>query len=79
MSEQTESSGMASLAICEAMLLALNDLQVLPDHEVEGILRDAAAFHKNAAEAGVDADMHLAAAARIHAIIAFGNLGQKFR
>ncbi|MDC0657909.1 hypothetical protein N6L27_07885 [Leisingera sp. SS27] len=73
MSERTECAGMAALSICEALLLAMKDLQVLPEHEVIGVLRDAAAFHENADGTGTDTERHHAAAALIHQIIANGN------
>lgn len=34
--------GSAALAICESLLLALIDRKILPEHEVLGLLRDAA-------------------------------------
>ncbi|MBY6141868.1 hypothetical protein KUV26_20725 [Leisingera daeponensis] len=73
MSERSECAGMAALSICEALLLAMKDLQVLPEHEVIGVLRDAAAFHENADGRGTDTARHHAAASLIHQIIANGN------
>jgi hypothetical protein len=43
-----EHAGQAALSICEALLLAMNDHGVLPEHEIVGVLRDAAATHENA-------------------------------
>lgn len=64
-------AGHAALAICESLLLALNDRKVLPEHEIMGILRDAAAAHENAPE---PADpLHRAVAALITKIITDGN------
>ena len=40
--------GMAALAICESLLLALIDGKVLAPLEVSGLLADAAAAHPNA-------------------------------
>lgn len=37
----------AALSICESLLLALNECEVLPEHEIVGVLRDAAAAHAN--------------------------------
>lgn len=65
---QADLSGMAALSICEALLLAMNDRQLLPEHEIVGILRDAAATHENVT--GPEADMHRAVAALINGIIA---------
>ncbi|MCZ4354598.1 hypothetical protein O4H61_18945 [Roseovarius aestuarii] len=66
-------SGMAALTICEALLLALNDAQILPEKEIIGVLTDAAATHENAAGSEADAVAHRAAAALIRRIIAGGN------
>ena len=65
--------GVAALSICEALLLAMNDNKVLPEHEIVGILRDAAKTHENAAGTDNEIEAHLAAAALINRIIAGGN------
>ena len=77
MPDQTDHAGMAALAICEALLLALNDNGLLPEHEIVGILRDAAATHESAAEIGADANTHLAVAKLINQIIASENSVRK--
>jgi hypothetical protein len=66
-------SGMAALSICEALLLALNDHAILPEHEIIGVLRDAAAAHENAVSPETDMDMHRGVAGLIKRIIAGGN------
>ena len=63
-------SGTAALAICEALLLALNDNKILPEREILGILEDAAAAHQNAPEAS---ELHTAVAALINRILDGGN------
>lgn len=65
-------AGTAALAICESLLLALNDHKVLPEKEIVGILQDAAAAHENA-PAGEREALHAAAAALINGILAGGN------
>ncbi len=66
-------AGNAALAICESLLLALNDRKILPEREIVGILQDAAAAHDNdATEDGKD-EMHKAVAALINGILAGGN------
>lgn len=66
-------AGTAALAICESLLLALNDRKILPEREIVGILEDAAASHENAPPGdGVEA-MHVAVAAMIRTIIDGGN------
>jgi hypothetical protein len=66
-------AGTAALAICESLLLALNDHNIQPENEILGILRDAQAAHLNTpAEQGNPA-LHKAVAALIHGILAGGN------
>lgn len=66
-------AGTAALAICESLLLALNDRNILPEHEILGILRDAAAAHENDPGKDGKADLHKAVAALINSILAGGN------
>jgi hypothetical protein len=66
-------SGTAALAICESLLLALNDRKIIPEREILGILKDAAAAHENVSDADGDAELHKAVAALIHRILAGGN------
>lgn len=71
MSQKNEYAGMAALSICESLLLALNDHDILPENEIMAILKDAAAAHENAADG--DADLHRGVAALINQIISGGN------
>jgi len=66
-------AGTAALAICESLLLALNDRNVLPEREIVGILRDAAAAHANDPGDDGRTDLHNAVADLISGIIAGGN------
>ena len=66
-------SGVAALSICEALLLAINDHGILPEQEIVGILRDAAATHENAVGTDDDLEAHRTAAELINRIIAGGN------
>jgi hypothetical protein len=65
-------AGTAALAICESLLLALNDRKVLPEAEIVGILKDAAAAQENMPPGDMDA-LHAAVAALINGILAGGN------
>jgi hypothetical protein len=47
MSDQRDTSGMAAFSICEALQLALQDRNLLPEREIVGVLRDAATTHEN--------------------------------
>ncbi len=66
-------SGTAALAICESLLLALNDRNILPEHEIVGILRDAAAAHTNEVGNDEQTELHAAVASLINGILAGGN------
>lgn len=65
-------AGTAALAICESLLLALNDHHILPEKEIVGILQDAAASHENSPRGDGDA-LHAAVAELINGILAGGN------
>lgn len=73
MSEHNTEAGMAALTICEALLLALNDAKILPESEIIGVLKDAAATHENASGSDTELERHNAVAALINRIIAGGN------
>ena len=66
-------SGTAALAIVESLLLALNDRKVLPEDEIMGILRDAAAANENMPETAERPGHHASVAALINQIILGGN------
>lgn len=71
--DQEKYSGMAALTICEALMLALNDHDILPEKEFVGILRDAADAHENAVGVNGEKEMHKQVALLIRHIIAGGN------
>ena len=73
MAHLNDVSGTAALAICESLLLALNDRNILPESEILGILRDAAAAHDNGQPDRDNAALHAAVATLIHGIIDGGN------
>ncbi len=73
MSTTSEHAGQAALSICESLLLAMNDRGLLPEHEIMGILRDAAASHENAVGTELETKRHRAVADLINAITAGGN------
>jgi hypothetical protein len=66
-------AGTAALAICESLLLALNDRNVLPEKEILGVLRDAAEAHSNAGGGDANSDLSVAVAALINKILVGGN------
>ncbi|MCC5995667.1 MAG: hypothetical protein JJU18_04780 [Oceanicaulis sp.] len=65
-------AGTAALAICESLLLALNDHKILPEAEIVAVLKDAAAAHDGAPAGDSDA-LHAAVAALINSILDGGN------
>jgi hypothetical protein len=73
MPEIADVPGTAALSICESLLLALNDRNILPEREILGILRDAAAAHANDTGEDGQADLHAAVAVLINRILAGGN------
>lgn len=70
---QTDHAGMAALSICEALMLAMNDRGLLPEHEIMGVLRDAAAAHENATGTDAETEAHRGVAMIINRMIAGGN------
>ena len=77
MSDHQDPAGMAALSICEALLLAVNDRNLLPEREIVGILRDAATTHENATGLDAEREAHAAAAKLITEIIVGGNLSRR--
>lgn len=81
MTLQDKPSGLAALSICEALLLAIYDHKLLPETEIIGLLRDAAATHENAARiTGAEArnvTLHEAAATLINRITLGGTSGSR--
>ena len=73
MAHLNDVSGTAALAICESLLLALNDRNILPEDEIIGILKDAAAAHHHTPEDHGRTDLHTAVAKLINSILAGGN------
>ncbi len=73
MPNQNEYSGVAALTICEALMLAINDHNILPEGEIVGVLRDAAETHRNAVGKDGNSDMHQGVADLITRIIDSGN------
>lgn len=73
MTDRQDYSGPAALSICESLLLALNDHNLLPESEVIGVLQDAAETHENAIGTDSNTEMHEGVAALINGIISGGN------
>ncbi len=69
MSNAPDIAGLAALAVCESLLLALNDRNVMPEHTIVGVLRDAAKILEATPSSDGQTASHAAAAALIHKII----------
>ena len=74
MLDKQDPAGMAALSICEALLLALRDREVLPESEIVGILRDAAETHEHADSSKSQKQLHVAAAELINEVLEEGIL-----
>ena len=77
MEDHTDVDGIAALAICESLLLALNERKILPEREIAGILVDAAAVHANAPPGDGMEATHKAVAAVIQRLIDGGNSARR--
>lgn len=68
-----DAAGNAALSICESLLLALNDRNILPEREIVGVLQDAASSHDNAPPGDGHEALHKAVSVLINKIISGGN------
>ena len=73
MQSSTDVAGVAALAICESLMLALNARSILPETEILGVLTDAVAAHTDVPQHSYPAETHLAVAHLIQRIIDGGN------
>ena len=73
MTRHNEYAGVAALAITESLMLAINDLNIMPEKDIVDVLRDAKATHMNAIGKGGDDVMHKGVADLIKKIIDSGN------
>lgn len=73
MPNEPDINGLAAIAICESLLLALNDHKILPEREIVGILKDAAAAHDSPPPDAYSPQTHKAVSDLINLIISGGN------
>jgi hypothetical protein len=64
---------MAALAICESLLLALQDLKIIGEQDARDVLNDVAATHNEAALASETPEKHQAVVAIVQRILAGTN------
>jgi hypothetical protein len=66
-------AGLAALSICESLLLALGDRNVMDEREIVGVIADAADAHRFADGSAGEISLHLEVTAILDRIIAGGN------
>jgi hypothetical protein len=66
-------SGVAALSICESLLLAMGDLNIMKEAEAVGVIEDAAAGHRNFDGPSKDSALHIEVVAILDRILASGN------
>ncbi len=69
MTKSPDIAGLAALALCESILLALNDRDVMPESTIVGVLNSAAKTLEEAPRREGQSASHAAAAVLIHKII----------
>ena len=62
-------AGKAALSICESLLIALNDLEVIGDKDAHRVLTDAIETHRSAIPTSDDPESHRAVADLIEKIM----------
>ena len=68
-----EADGMAALGICESLLLALTDLNIISDKDARGLLTDVASTHAEAAATSSAPAKHQAVVEIVQRILAGNN------
>ena len=70
-------AGTAALAICESLLISLNDLKIIDDKQTRRLLDDAAATHRHAISVSPNPDEHRDIATLIDKMMAAGSWVRK--
>ena len=68
-------AGLAALSICESLLLAMVDRQIMGPKDARDVFTDVINAHRNAADltTGADADLHRRVVAQVEGILVGGN------
>jgi hypothetical protein len=66
-------AGLAALAICESLLLALSDMKIIAERDAANVLDDAAAAHRGGGASAADAAINGRVVALIEQIRVGGN------
>ena len=69
----SEAEGMAALAICESLLLALTDLKIISEGDARDLLTDVATTHNEAAADSQTPERHQAVVKIVRRILAGKN------
>ena len=65
--------GLAALSICESLLLAMGDLNLMGEKEIVGVVVDAATAHRNAGDSVRDKALNREVVQILDRIVASGN------
>ena len=68
-----QAEGLAALGICESLVLALTDLNIISDKDARHLLADVATAHADAAAASSTPEMHEAVGEIIRRMLAGKN------
>ena len=68
-----QAEGLAALGICESLVLALTDLEIISDQDGRDLLGDVATTHTNAAAASSTPEVHEAVVEIIRRLLAEKN------
>lgn len=66
-------AGVAALSICESLLLAMGDLNIMGEKEAVGIISDAATAHRGAGSTHTEKALNLEVVAILDRILSGGN------
>ena len=70
-------SGLAALSMCESLLLAMGDLNLMGEKEIVGVVVDAATAHRNAGDSVRDKALNREVVLILDRIVARGNSNRR--
>jgi len=71
--DAADAAGLAALSVCESLILALSDMDLMSEKQAVDVLTDAIAAHRNVIGSPQDVALHNQAAAILERILAGGN------
>jgi len=69
----SDAEGLAALGICESLVLALTDLEIISEQDARGLLSDVVTTHQEAAATSQTPDKHQAVVEIVQRILAGKN------